>query len=172
MLKMLGVACIIAGFGSYGLLGARRMKNRVEELKLVRGSLGVLEKEISYLQTPLTKALQRTAQLTRPPVQLLFSESCRRLQDRQGTSIVEAWDQALYKLSAASDLAEEDLEILRAASSQLGSSGVEEQKKLFQLLQEQLKMQEENARSALESGRKLWGYGGFILGATVVLLLL
>lgn len=171
-LKTLGVACIISAFGSYGLMGARRIKNRVEDIKTVRLSLGLLEKEIVYLQTPLSRALQRTAQLTSMPVRVLFEESCRRLQDRQGTSIGEAWEQAMDKLRAASDLAEGDLEILKTVSAQLGSSGIEEQKKLFQLLQEQLKIQEENARGAVESGSKLWGYGGFILGATVVLLLL
>ena len=171
-LKTLGVACIISGFGSYGLLGARRIEKRVEELKSIRLSIGYLEKEITYLQTPLSRALQRTAQLSSPPIRVLFEESSQRLQDRQGISIGEAWEMANHKLRAASDLKEEDIEIIKAASAQLGSSGIEEQKKLFQLLQEQLKIQEENARGAMASGRKLWSYGGFILGATVVLLLL
>lgn len=171
-LKTLGVACIISGFGSYGLLGARRIEKRVEELKGIRLSMGYLEKEITYLQTPLSRALQRTAQLSSPQIRVLFDESSRRLQDRQGISIGEAWEMALHKLHAASDLKEEDIEILKAASGQLGSSGIEEQKKFFQLLQEQLKIQEENARGAMASSCKLWSYGGFILGATVVLLLL
>lgn len=171
-LKTLGVACIISGFGSYGLMGARRIEKRVEEIKTIRLSMGFLEKEITYLQTPLSRALQRTAHLTSPPLRVLFEESSRRLQDRQGIAFAEAWDMALLRLRAASHLLEEDLDILRAASAQLGSSGIEEQKKLFQLIQEQLKIQEENARGAMESSRKLWSYGGFILGATVVLLLL
>lgn len=171
-LKTLGVACIISGFGCYGLMGARRIEKRVEEIKTIRLSMGFLEKEITYLQTPLSRALQRTAHLTNPPMRILFEESSRRLQDRQGISIGEAWDIALLKLRTVSHLKEEDIDILRAASAQLGSSGIEEQKKLFQLIQEQLKFQEDKARLAVESGRKLWSYGGFILGAVVVLLLL
>ena len=171
-LKTLGVACIISGFGSYGLMGARHIEKRVEELKNIRMSMGFLEKEITYMQTPLSRALQKTARLSNPPLQIFFAECSRRLQDRQGISIVEAWDAALLKLRAVSHLKEEDLDILRAASAQLGSSGIEEQKKLFQLLQEQLQIQEENARTTMESGRKLWSYGGFILGAVVVLLLI
>lgn len=171
-LKILGAACIISGFGIYGLLGARGIEKRVEEIKSARLSMGFLEKEITYLQTPLSRALQRTAQLTNPPIRILFAESSQRLQDRQGISIGEAWDLALHKLRTASDLKEEDIEILKAASGQLGSSGIEEQKKFFQLIQEQLKIQEESARGAMASGRKLWSYGGFILGTTVVLLLI
>lgn len=170
--KTLGIACIIAGFGSYGLIGARSTEKRVEQIKNTRLAMGFLEKEITYLQTPLSIALSRTAQLSPPPVRILFAESSRRLLDRQGITIREAWELALQKLCAASDLKGEDIEILKAVSAQLGSSGVAEQKKFFALIQEELKIQEENARRQMESGRKLWGYGGFILGTTVVLLLL
>jgi stage III sporulation protein AB len=51
-------------------------------------------------------------------------------------------------------------------------SDAAEQKKVFNLLQEELRMQEEKAREELKSGRKLWAYGGFIMGAVVVLLLI
>lgn len=171
-LKTLGVACIIAGFGSYGLMGARSIEKRVEQIKNARLAMGFLEKEITYLQNPLSVALKRTAQLTAQPVQVLFAESSRHLQDRQGITMGEAWEKALQKLRTMSDLKEDDLEILQAVSAQLGSSGIEEQKKFFQLIQEELMIQEEKARSLMESGRKLWSYGGFILGTTVVLLLL
>lgn len=171
-LKTLGMALVISGFGSYGLLGARRLKNRVEQLKNLRMSLAMLEKEVTYLHTPLSIALYRTSRSTAAPVRIFFEESARRLQDRQGVSVGEAWESALDKLRSASDLAEDDLQNLRAVSAQLGSSGIEEQKKLFLLLQEQLKIQEENARAALDSGSRLWSYGGFILGATVVLILI
>ncbi len=171
-LKTLGVACIIAGFGSYGLMGARSIEKRVEQIKTARIAMGFLEKEITYLQTPLSIALKRTARLTAPPVRVLFQESSQRLEDRQGISIGEAWAIALKKLRAAADLNEDDIEILAALSSQLGCSGIEEQKKLFQLIQGELMVQEENARSNMETGRKLWSYGGFILGTTVVLLLI
>jgi len=171
-LKTLGVACIIAGFGSYGLMGARRMEKRVEEIKSLRLAMGFLEKEITYLQTPLSIALKRTVHLCVPSVRVLFEESSRILQDRQGISIGEAWENGLQKLRYSSDLHQSDIEILKTISTQLGSSGIEEQKKLFKLLQEELMIQEENARTHMESGRKLWSYGGFILGSTVVLLLI
>ena len=171
-LKTLGVACVISAFGGYGLLGARRIDNRVEQIKTARMAMGFLEKEITYLQTPLSQALEHTARLTPPPMQILFAESSRSLQNRQGISVGEAWEIALARLQDCSDLHADDLEILRTVASQLGASGVEEQKKLFHLIQEELKIQEEKARGKVASERKLWSYGGFILGATVVLILL
>lgn len=171
-IKTLGVACVISAFGGYGLMGARRIDNRVEQIKTVRLAMGFLEKEITYLQTPLSQALEHTARLTQPPLQGLFAESSRSLQNRQGISAGEAWEIGLARLHKDSDLNAEDLEILRSLANQLGASGIGEQKKLFQLIQEELKIQEEKARGKVESERKLWSYGGFILGVTVVLILI
>ena len=171
-LKTMGVACVIAAFGSGGLMGARRIDNRVEQIKTARLAMGFLEKEITYLQTPLSLALEHTAHMTQPPLRVLFAESSRSLQNRQGISVEEAWESAMVRLKEQADLKEEDLEILRSAANQLGASGVEEQKKLFSLLQEELKIQEEKARGKVKSEHKLWSYGGFILGVTVVLILL
>ncbi|PKM78597.1 MAG: hypothetical protein CVU90_00950 [Firmicutes bacterium HGW-Firmicutes-15] len=171
-LKTLGAAFIVSGFGAYGLMGARSISNRVEQIRDIRLAMGFLEKEISYLHTPLPLALERAAQCTPEPARTLFFECGRTLQDRQGLTTPEAWAQSLEKLRTVADLKDEDLELLRTLSSQMGMSGVDEQKKLFGLVQEQLKIQEEKARREVESGRKIRAYGGFIFGATVVLLLL
>ncbi len=171
-LKTLGAAFIVSGFGLYGLMGARSISNRVEQIKNIRLAMGFLEKEISYLHTPLPLALERAAQCTPEPAKTLFFECSRTLQHRQGMTTPEAWDQSLGKLRTISDLKDEDLELLKILSSQMGMSGADEQKKLFGLVQEQLKIQEEKARREVESGHKIQAYGGFILGATVVLLLI
>lgn len=171
-LKTMGVVLVVSGFGSYGLMGARSIEKRVEQIKNIRLAMGFLEKEITYLHTPLPLALNRAAQCIAGPAGLFFAECSRSLQDRQGTTIKEAWSQSLKKMRINSDLTDQDLELLQSVSSQIGMSGVEEQKKLFGLIQEQLKIQEEKARSEADSGRKIRAYGGFILGATIVLLLL
>ncbi|MBP1761619.1 MAG: hypothetical protein H6Q64_1161, partial [Firmicutes bacterium] len=82
------------------------------------------------------------------------------------------WEGALTRLRQQGDLHEDDLQVLQTAATQLGASGIEQQKQYFLLLQEHLRIQEEKAREKAESERKLWSYGGFILGATVVLFLL
>lgn len=171
-LKTIGVALVIAGCGGGGLMGARRIDKRVEQIKNARQAMGYLEKEITYLQAPLSLALEHTAEMTSPPLQILFKESARSLLNRQGTSVTEAWEGALARLRQQADLHEDDLHVLQTAATQLGASGVEQQKQYFLLLQEQLKIQEEKAREKAESERKLWSYGGFILGTTVVLFLL
>ena len=172
LLKSMGIALIIGGFGGFGLSGARRFKRRVEELKNMRLALGFLEKEITCTYTPLSRALSRTAVFCDRPVSLLFQESAGLLEAGEGITAGEAWRQGLEKLARDSALKAGDLQLLNSAAAQLGMSDAAEQKKVFNLLQEELRMQEEKARDELESGRKLWAYGGFIMGAVVVLLLI
>jgi stage III sporulation protein AB len=171
-MKTMGAAFVVAGFGAYGLMGARSINNRVEQIKNIRMALGFLEKEISFLHTPLSLALERAARFTPEPAKTLFAECGYTLQKRQGVTTNEAWAASLKKMRTISDLKAEDLELLQTLASQLGNSGADEQKKLFGLMQEQLKIQEEKARHEVESGLKIRAYGGFILGATVVILLI
>ncbi len=171
-LKTMGIVLVVTGFGSFGLMGARSIEKRVEQIRNIRVAMGLLEKEISYLHTPLSLALHRSAQCVQEPARSLFSNCAQSLQDRQGQTISEAWSRSLKIMGKISDLKQTDLEILLSVSTQMGMSGAESQKKLFSLVQAQLKVQEEEARREVESGRKIRAYGGFILGATVVLLLI
>jgi len=172
LFKTLGIALIIGGFGGFGLSGARRFEKRVNELKNMRMALGFLEKEITCGFTPLSRALAQTAQFCEKPVSLLFAESSRLLRSREGITADEAWRTGLATMAAQSNLNPKDVSLLDTIAVQLGRSDADEQGKMFDLLQEELRIQEEKAREELGSGHKLWTYGGFIMGAVVVLLLL
>ncbi len=65
----------------------------------------------------------------------------------------------------------DDIELILTAAGQLGASDVYEQRKFLTFIQEELKIQEEKAQEEVASGQKLWTYGGFILGAVIVILL-
>lgn len=171
-LKTAGVILIISGSGAWGLSGARRIRKRVEQLRELRIAIGFLEKEITCTYTPLSLALERTAKFCNRPVNLLFAESSDRLKNREGITAGEAWNIGLHKLHSNSALKETDIELLSAAAHQLGMSDVFEQEKFFRLIQEELKIYEDQALSEVESGQKLWSYGGFILGTLIVLLLI
>lgn len=171
-LKTLGAVMVLTGSGSYGLISARKLGKRVEQLKSIRLAIGFLEKEITYMHTPLSLAMSNAARSATEPVRSLFSNCSQSLQDRQGIDIHDAWMNSLSKLNRNSELAEEDIQLLTSLSLQMGMSGAEEQKKLFAMIQEQLKILEGKARAEMESGYKIRTYGGFILGAAIVLLLL
>ncbi|MGI6412490.1 MAG: hypothetical protein ACOXZ5_02310 [Syntrophomonadaceae bacterium] len=171
-LKTIGIAFIIAGFGGWGLLGASRSENRVRQLRNLRMAILFLEKEVTYMYTPLSAALGKTARFTDKPIYYLFEVSSLRLKEKQGVTAAEAWMEGLRYMAKFSDLQKADIELLARLASQLGMSDADEQKKIFKLVQEEIKIQEEKAVLTSESTRRLWSYGGFILGALVVLLLL
>jgi len=170
--KMLGVILIIGGCGCYGLISANRLRKRVEQLLNIRLALACLEKEINYLHTPLPAALSRAARGAAEPARSLFVGTSQDLQTRAGITINEAWQHNLRSFYQQTELNEQDLELLLVMAPQLGMSGGKEQVKLLTMVQEQLKVQEDQARLEENNGRKLRVYGGFAFGATVVLLLL
>lgn len=170
--KILGIVFIISGFGAWGLNGSRTLENRLAQIKEMRLALGFLEKEISCMYIPLPRAMERTARFSKPPISVLFAESSRLLQNREGVTAGEAWSHGLKALKMHSDLKGMDIELLASAASQLGMSDVAQQKKVFAMLQEELGILEAKAAQELESGQKLWNYGGFMLGALIVLLLI
>lgn len=171
-LKTLGICLIIGGFGVWGLNGARRFSRRAAQLKDLRMALGFLEKEIIYMHTPLSRALERTARFAKPPVNTLFRVASLHLHNKEGATAAEAWLLGLQNLFKSGDLNKADLGILQSVAPQLGLSDATEQGKFFRLLQEELKILEEQAAQDVESGQKIWSYGGFILGTVIVLLLL
>lgn len=171
-LKAVGISLIMGGFGGWGLAGARRLDKRVEVIRDLRMALGFLEKEITTMFTPLSLALERTAEFCEYPVAGLFMASSAVLRGKQGATIREAWPEGLANLLNHSALRPEDLKVLQNVGGQLGMSNASEQKKVFALLQEELKLQEEKAREQAGANRQLWSYGGFVLGAVVVILLL
>lgn len=171
-IKMLGIVFIISGFGAWGLNGGRTLEKRVAQIKEIRLALGFLEKEISCMYIPLPRALERTTRFCRNPVAVLFAASSRKLQSKEGVTASEAWSHGLKELKRDSDLKEIDLELLATAAPQLGMSDALQQKKIFILLQEELGILEAKAAQEAQAGRKLWNYGGFMLGTLIVLLLI
>ncbi|MDD3853221.1 MAG: stage III sporulation protein AB [Syntrophomonadaceae bacterium] len=171
-LKTIGIVLVMTGFGSWGLNQARRIRSRVEQLAGLRLGLNFLLKEITYIHTPLPQALKRTAQFSAYPVSVIFKEVACCLEEKQGNTASEAWQKGMQKLSFYSELTLADLELLSTLGYQIGMSDAKEQERVFLLVQEELKLLEEEAVKACESGQKLWSYSGFVLGAVVVLLLI
>ncbi|HZK44502.1 MAG TPA: stage III sporulation protein AB [Syntrophomonadaceae bacterium] len=170
--KLIGIALVIGGFGLWGLLGAKRIEKRVKQLKNLRLAIGFLEKEITYNYTPLTHAMERTYNFSPKPINIIFNECASLLRDKDGITGDEAWSKAIRKSAHHLDLKPEDLDLILTASNQLGMSDVNEQRKFFVFIQQELKIQEDKAVEDVTSNQKLWSYGGFILGLIVVILII
>ncbi|HWP95919.1 MAG TPA: hypothetical protein VN426_03645 [Syntrophomonadaceae bacterium] len=172
LIKFIGMVLIVSGFGGWGMSGAHRLRGRVKHLRDLHMALGYLEKEITCMYNPLSQALENTAHFSPLPVARLFSATANVLRDKSGVTAREAWLQGIAQLQPVAQLLDSDYELLAAAAHQLGASDAAQQRKFLNTLQEQLKITEEKARQNMESGQKLWTYGGFLAGLLVVLLLI
>lgn len=172
ILKAIGTIMIIAGSGVWGLSGARRLAKRQEQLGELKMALAFLDKEIFYMHTSLSQAMQNTAVFTRRPVNVLFDVAAEELNRKKGTTADEAWLAGLKALQAEAQLQPKDIDLLATLASQLGVSGAHEQNKALTALGEELALHELQAKRDIDSNQKLWSYGGFIMGTAIVLLLI
>ena len=172
IMKAAATVMIIAASGIWGLSGARRLSERQEQLGDLKMALAYLDKEISYLHTNLSQALQNTAGFTRWPVNSLFATAAQELSRKKGITADEAWLQGIKALQAESQLCPKDMELLATLASQLGTSSAFEQNKTLTALGEELALLQLKARQETDSNHKLWSYGGFIIGTAIVLLLI
>ena len=78
--KALGIALVIAGFGTWHLLVPKRIEKRVEQIEESKIGFVVSEKEITYNYTPFTRAMERTYRFSPKPVNYIFRD-CSSLNE-------------------------------------------------------------------------------------------
>ncbi|MGE5405353.1 MAG: hypothetical protein ACM3PP_10510 [Candidatus Saccharibacteria bacterium] len=172
MFKMIGAALIVGASGYTGMQKASQLSQRTTCLRQLRMDIDFLEKEIDYMRSPLAVALEKTSRVSSNPVKCLFVESSRTLALQRSCSAKEAWKAGMEALEMVSPLSSEDLSIIRVIGERLGTSNVADQVKMLRMASEELKVQETKARDREVSEKKMWSYGGFLLGLLICILML
>ncbi|MDR1617324.1 MAG: hypothetical protein LBR98_10080 [Syntrophomonadaceae bacterium] len=171
-LKVLGGILIVAGCGVWGLLEAKKIRRRLEQIKELRLALNFLEKDITLMYVPLSEALDNAGDFCDGGIGCFFRRGAASLREKSGITAGEAWRSGLAELKKHSALREPELRLLEGVAEQIGISEAGEQRKCLDLVSEQLKIIETRNYENMENNQKLWVYGGFVLGAVVVLLLI
>lgn len=172
LLKSIGALLVIFACGWYGLSAAQRYASRPRQLRILSSALLMLETEIVYASTLLPEALRRVGELISPPISMLFRETGELLDGEEGLTASGAWERSLHYLENQTYLTTEDLEILHNFGVGLGISHREEQIKNLRLAREQLAHQEREADRERIKNERLWQTMGFLIGTTVVLVLI
>lgn len=172
MWTALGACLVIGSLGLAGIKIASLYSQRSNELRSLQDALQMLDTEILYAATPLPEALQKIGQGTGNSVTKMFSQAGELIGQGQGFTVAEAWEQALQDNWNSSALIKDDYAILSAFGKLLGVSNREEQHKNITLTSLHLCQEEEKARRLQEKNTRLWQYGGFMVGISIVLLLL
>lgn len=135
-------------------------------------ALGYLEKEISYARSPLEQALERTAAVSCTPASELFREGHFALSRERSITAQEAWESGVARIRQMNLFTDEDLGIIRMVGDRMGTSDAADQVKMLRLAAEELGIQEEKSRTRELSEKKLWRYGGFLVGLMITILML
>jgi len=170
--RLIGALLIIGVAGWSGLWVASIYRRRPQQLRSFQSALQMLDTEIVYGATPLPVALQKIGQAIEPAVGAVFRKAGKLLEKSCGYTAGEAWEKALGDEAENTALRSDDLIILKTFGEVLGASDRSEQHKNIVLTIQYLQKAEMEAEKEKEKNVRLWRYGGFLIGISVVLLLL
>lgn len=147
---------------------------RPRQLRALQNALQMLDTEIMYAATPLPLALKKVgeAEAGEPGISRFFLKTAALLESAQGYTPGEAWKLVLEEEFRSTALSSDDYAVLRSFGEGLGASDKQEQHKKIVLNLKHLSKAEEKAQQEREKCERLWKYGGFLLGVSIVLLLL
>ncbi|MGE5544901.1 MAG: hypothetical protein ACM3UW_08030 [Bacillota bacterium] len=170
--KIIGVSLIVSVTGWLGLQKAFQLSQRTRAIRQMRMALDFLEKEISYARNPLAEALQRTALVSSEPAKGFFEKVSKALREDLSTPAREAWSQGINHLCEQQVFTAEDLAIVGLIGTRIGASDVSDQIRMLRQAGAELKMQEEKSRRQEDSEKKIWSYGGFLVGLIISILMI
>ncbi|MGD0152166.1 MAG: stage III sporulation protein SpoIIIAB [Thermacetogeniaceae bacterium] len=172
MLKLIGSLLIICSAGLAGLRVGAVYSLRTRQLRALQEALQLLDTEIMYGATPLPAALRKVAAATGGCIGPVFRDAGGLLGTSDGYSAREAWSLAFDRNFRRTALRQEDLAILKSFGEALGSSDRNEQHKHIELTVFHLRQESEKAETACQKNERIWQYGGFLVGISLVLLFL
>lgn len=130
-MKYVGMCCILIACiwtGQYYSAAAIRRIRALEQVLLL---LNAVQNELSYCRTPVRELLHRLT-LRGEFSELPFLHVCNRMCEQE-IPFPQAWSASLQKRSAAGPLRREDIGLLLAFGSQLGTTDLNGQISLCQL---------------------------------------
>lgn len=172
MIKVIGACLIVISSSLFGIQVASYFSLRPRHLRSLQEALLRLDTEIMYGATPLPVALKKIGQTEAVPVYRIFMRAGELLCTTHGYTPAEAWGLALEQEWHNTALSREDYHILRAFGEGLGISDRDEQHKNITLTSLHLRREEEKAQRERDKNERLWRYGGFLLGLSIMLILL
>ncbi len=172
MWKMIGAALVIGSLGMAGIKVASLYSRRTAELRFLQDALQMLDTEILYAATPLPRAMRKIGNSGGGVIAKIFAETGEFIVSGQGCTVAQAWEKALSQNWSSTALNREDYSILSSFGELLGISDCQEQHKNIALTSLHLCKEEEKARREQDKNMRLWQYGGFMAGVSIVLLLL
>lgn len=169
--KFLGICLIIGSSTAIGFWLSNRLKERIDELEIIKKLFMLLRGEIKYNHAALSEAFQTIARRMDNLYGRLLSKVSEQMDSMEGQTFTQIWTQCAEEGLKESALNKEDREKLISMGGQLGYLDIEMQLGTIELYLEQLQDEIQNARECLKRNGKLYQTMGVIAGIFVVILM-
>ena len=172
MLKLLGIGLLLSGTAGIGFGKAKELDQRVEELRMLRQFIMLLEGEIRCTHRPLPELLLSLGERTGSPFQSFFTETGRALELHQGLTVQEVWKEQLALSRKDLHLSRQEYEELMEFGGMLGYLDIQMQTELCLWYEERLKISVQTAMSEAGEKRRLYRCLGILSGVVLAVFII
>lgn len=164
-MKYVGMCCILAACIWMGQYYSASASMRIRALEQILLLAGLIKSELAYCRTPVRELMRHIIEHSELS-ELPFLKQCSQMCE-QGIAFPSAWSAALNKRCAAKALRREDIELLHAFGTQLGTTDLEGQLSLCglytRLFEERLVQAREWKRKYAKLYTSLGVLGGLLI---------
>lgn len=169
--KLLGITLITGSSTAIGFFFSGRLRERIEELEMMKKLLMLLRGEIRYNHATLTESFQIIAERMENIYGMFLLRVSEELMAMDGQTLAQIWERNVRECFRESAMSREDKDRLLSLGGQLGYLDIEMQLNTIELYLEQLQEEISHAQEASKRNGKLYQTMGVIAGIFVVLLI-
>ncbi len=161
--------------GCSSLLGFIFANTYVERSKLLNSllsTLQMLETEIVYGATPMPVLMKKIGNKSENEIKNIFLSTAGLLGLNSGQTFDEIWCDVVTQEAEHTCLDKDDIDLLLSLGKNLGISNCEDQIKHIKLIREEFKRHYEVALAEQSKNVRLFKNLGFLLGITIVIIIL
>lgn len=172
ILKIIGSIFIITSSSAIGVYFSNRIKERVEDLKLLKRDMFILKGDIRYAKATLPESLDGIAERNKGKFYLFFRTVADQLLSGEGYSFQEIWSDAVKEHLNTTCMSEKDKMYFASLGENLGYLDKEMQINTIDLYLARLDEEIESASKAVLEKAKLYNILGIIGGIFITIIML
>lgn len=101
--KLIAGACVMTGALGFGWSLCGEMNSDIQHLKLQKQILLYIMGEITYLHRPMGEIFDLVSEKTEPPYELFLREVSRKMQERDGKTLIPIWNETIQDMKCQWD---------------------------------------------------------------------
>lgn len=171
VIKLLGSGLILCSSTAIGFLLSNNLRERIEELEMIKKLLLLLRGEIKYNHATLSEAFHVIAKRIKKPYGTLLYKVSEKMDLLEGQTFSQIWEQCVEQELKESVLKREDREKLVSFGGQLGYLDMEMQLASIELYLEQTQEEIKAARESRQRNGRLYQALGVMSGIFLVILM-